>query len=75
MKTISTHQFYNLRPTPRLLQSYDEAPQRTPAALPHEMPVMALIDGGTPRARRIHAPVILETRTKSGKRMIINMHN
>lgn len=69
MRTINTNHSF-----PRLMQDYREPPVRTPWAAPHEMPVNALVGGGTPRAFKTHMPVVSEARTKTGKRVLFIMH-
>lgn len=64
--------FTNNHSFPRLMQDWREPPQRY--ALPHEMPVNALVSGGTPRAFKTHMPVVTEARTLAGKRVLFVMH-
>ena len=63
--------FTNSHSFPRLMQDWREPPLRV--ALPHEMPVNALVSGGTHRAVKTHMPVVSEARTKAGKRVVFVM--
>lgn len=69
MRTVNTNHSF-----PRLMQDYREPPVRAHWAAPHEMPVNALVSGGTPRAFKTHMPVVSEARTKTGKRVLFIMH-
>jgi hypothetical protein len=76
MRAINTlppvaHSFYRLLGAKATtINAVEPAPAFPLRTLPGTMPRMALINGGTPHAFSVTIPLIHETRTRAGKRVL-----
>lgn len=77
MRTINTmpavnHTFYRLLgDTPAAREATSVRPVAFPLRIPAgQMPRMALVNGGTPHAFSVSVPLVHESRTRSGKRVL-----